>query len=193
MDDQIWQQTIGNSPLVAAAVHAGHAVRDDLRERLAIDQAARLREEDPFTDEWTVIAPTRIVALRSRFEVDLNRPRDKAVYRRPEDAWGLNVWEGDLPESAISESLAEYDAFYEAMHDLLKRVEQECGRFVVFDLHTYNHRREGPTPRAADEGENPQVNVGTGTMDRTPWAPVVDRFIADLRGCEFPWRPAGCS
>ncbi len=38
----------------------------------------------------------------------------------------------------------------------------------------------------ADEAENPQVNVGTGTMDRARWAPVVDRFIADLRAYDFP-------
>ena len=186
MAERIWHQIKGNGPLVATAIHAGHALRDSLSAHQAIDQAARLREEDPFTDEWTVVAPTSVVSLRSRFEVDLNRPRDKAVYRQPADAWGLKIWEGDLPDSAISESLAEYDAFYEAMRNLLSRVEQECGRFVVLDLHTYNHRREGPDAPAADEAANPQVNVGTGTMDRTRWAPVVDRFIAELRAYEFP-------
>lgn len=183
---QSWQQTEGHGPLVATAIHAGHAVRNNLRKHLAIDQASRLREEDPFTDEWTVITPTRVVALRSRFEVDLNRPREKAVYRRTEDAWGLNVWKGELLDAAITESLAEYDAFYEAMRDLLKRVERHCGHFVVFDLHSYNHRRGGPEAPPADEAENPQVNVGTGTMDRTRWAPVVDRFIADLWAYDSP-------
>ena len=182
----IWQQTAGHGPLVATAIHAGHAVREELCEHLAIDEASRLREEDPFTDEWTVVAPTRVIALRSRFEVDLNRPREKAVYRQPEDAWGLNVWKGVLPETAITESLAEYDAFYQSMRSLLKRVERRCGRFVLFDLHSYNHRRAGPDGSAAAEVGNPQVNVGTGTMDRTRWALVVDRFVADLRAHDFP-------
>ena len=186
MIEQIWRQMTGNGPLVAAAVHAGHAMRDSLRQHLAIDPAARLREEDPFTDKWTDITPTRIIALRSRFEVDLNRPREKAVYRRPEDAWGLNVWKGELSAAAIAESLAEYDAFYEAMYDLLKCVERQYGRFVVFDLHSYNHRRGGPEAPLADEAENPQVNVGTGSMDRQRWAPVVDRFLAELGAYNFP-------
>ena len=41
----------------------------------------------------------RIIVNRSRFEVDINRPRDKAVYITPEDAWGLHIWKNipDLP------------------------------------------------------------------------------------------------
>jgi hypothetical protein len=37
------------------------------------------------------VAPTHIIVTRSRFEVDLNRPRDKAVYRCAADAWNLDV------------------------------------------------------------------------------------------------------
>jgi N-formylglutamate amidohydrolase len=125
------------------------------------------------------------VALRSRFEVDLNRPREKAVYRSPQDAWGLTVWKRKLPESVIAASLAEYDAFYAALRGVLEEIERDCGRFVVYDLHSYNHRRNGPDASAADSAANPQVNVGTGTMDRMRWAPIVDRFIADLRSYDF--------
>ena len=42
---------------------------------------------------------------------------------------------------------------------------------VVFDLHTYNHRRNGPDGPPADPAGNPQVNIGTGTMNRDRWAP----------------------
>jgi N-formylglutamate deformylase len=186
MAGPIWQLISGEGPLVGVAIHAGHAVRDEVAGHLALDDDERLREEDPFTDAWTDIAPTRVVAIRSRFEVDLNRPREKAVYRRPEDAWGLNVWKRELPETVVAESLAEYDAFYGAMRDALKEIERVCGRFLVYDLHSYNHRRGGPDAPAADEAENPQVNVGTGTLDRTRWAPVVERFIAELRAYDFP-------
>ncbi|MBN2563638.1 MAG: N-formylglutamate amidohydrolase [Phycisphaerae bacterium] len=186
MAGPIWQLAGGEGPLVAVAIHAGHAVRDEVAARMALVDSARLREEDPFTDTWTEIAPTRVVALRSRFEVDLNRPREKAVYRRPKDAWGLKVWKSKLPETVIAESLAEYDAFYAAMRDVLKEIERDCGRFFVFDLHSYNHRRGGPDAPVADEAENPLVNIGTGTMDRARWAPVVDRFVAELRAYDFP-------
>ena len=97
MTDRIWEELIGDGPLVATAVHDGHRVRDNLLALMKLDDAGRLREEDPFTAHWTTVAPTRVIGLHSRFEVDLNRPRDKAVYRSPEDAWGLDVWSGPLP------------------------------------------------------------------------------------------------
>ena len=132
------------------------------------------------------MSPTRIVGLRSRFEIDLNRPRDMAVYRTPEDAWGLTVWRDNVTESVFERSLAEYDSFFRVMRSHLKRIERGYGRFVVYDLHSYNHRRVGPDGPAADPDQNPQVNVGTGTMKRDRWAPVVDTFIETLREFDFP-------
>ena len=186
MNEPFWQEQQGTGPLVAVAIHDGHGMRDELTRHLALDEAGRLREEDPFTGDWTAIAPTRIVVCRSRFEVDLNRPREKAVYRTPEDAWGLKVWKGSLPEEICERSLSEYDAFYSRMHALLTEIERASGRFVVFDLHSYNHRRGGPDAPPADPEMNPQVNLGTGSMDRARWGPVVDRFIQELRGFDFP-------
>jgi N-formylglutamate deformylase len=186
MADRIWDERRGEGPLVAAAVHAGHATRDEVGQWLALDGADRRREEDPFTDEWTVVAPTCVVGTRSRFEVDLNRPREKAVYRAPEDAWGLRVWKGEPPDDLFARSLAAYDGFYEAVRSLFEAVRRREGRFFVYDLHTYNHRRAGPTGPPADGAGNPQVNVGTGTMDRAQWAPVVERFMDDLRAYPFP-------
>ena len=63
----------GEGPLIAVAVHAGHAVRAELAGLFALSADGRLREEDPYTGEWAELAPTRIVAHHSRFEVDLNR------------------------------------------------------------------------------------------------------------------------
>ena len=119
MDSPIWQIQYGDGPLVAAATHDGHAVRQDLAPLLALDDDQRLREEDPFTGMWTAMAPTRIVGLRSRFEVDLNRPRDECVYLQPKDAWGLNVWNQPLPEDFAERSRKEHDAFYRQLHAVL--------------------------------------------------------------------------
>jgi hypothetical protein len=176
----------GDSPIVALAVHNGHAVRDEVAGFLALDEADRLREEDPYTGEWTGLAANRMIGLQSRFEIDLNRPREEAVYRTPEDAWGLQVWKTPPPPGMFQRSLEEYDAFYRALRVLLLNVENRHGRFVVLDLHSYNHRRSGPDGPAADTEGNPQVNVGTGSMDRDRWAGVVDRFLKDLRGYPFP-------
>ena len=189
MTNQIWRLQRAGGPLIATAIHDGHAVRDELMRYLSLGDSTRLREEDPFTGLWTKIAPTQVIGTRSRFEVDLNRPRETAVYRVPEDAWGLTVWQGDPPRDLFERSLAEYDAFYQAMGRLLQETVDEYGGFLVLDLHSYNHRRQGPKGPEADVAGNPQVNVGTGTMDRNRWAPVVETFIETLRTCDFPGGP----
>ncbi len=186
MTDRIWELHGGSGPLIATAVHDGHAARDEVAKHFALGDLERLREEDPFTGEWTSLAPTRVLGTRSRFEVDLNRPRDKAVYRVPDDAWGLTVWKDDPTNELFDRSLAEYDVFYDAMKAMFAEVSQQCGNFVVYDLHTYNHRRQGPDGPEADPDGNPQVNIGTGTLNRERWAPVVDTLIESLRSFDFP-------
>ena len=89
---QLWRLKEGNQPLVAVALHDGHDLRPEVEQLLAISPDERKREEDPFTAAWTDVAETRLIVLRSRFEVDLNRPRDRAVYLKSEDSWGLKVW-----------------------------------------------------------------------------------------------------
>ncbi|MFT5303836.1 MAG: N-formylglutamate deformylase [Mariniblastus sp.] len=186
MAEQIWRIQIGHGPLVATALHDGHELRDELAEYMSLDEAGRLREEDPFTGQWTKVAPTRVVGLRSRFEADLNRPRNKAVYRTPGDAWGLKVWKDLLPDDVANRSLAEYDAFYTALGELYGELAEQHEKFVVFDLHTYNHRREGAGGPPAAPEENPQVNIGTGTLNRDRWGAVIDSFIEALRSFDFP-------
>jgi N-formylglutamate deformylase len=178
----VWDVVHGTSPLVGTAIHEGHALRPEIAERISLDAPQRLREEDPCTEFWTAPAGTRIVGRRSRFEVDLNRPRESAVYVRPEDAWELDVWRAPLPAGAVERSLAEYDAFYAMLGKVLHRLVAMHGRVVVLDVHTYNHRRDGPGALPADPEANPDVNLGTGTMRRDRWAPVVEAFLGSLRG-----------
>jgi len=153
-NDTIWRLTNGEGPLLATAIHDGHQSRDEVVRYFALDELTRLREEDPFTAEWTQVAPTRIVGTHSRFEVDLNRPREQAIYRVPADAWGLQVWRDDPPEEVLRRSLAAYDAFYAAMHELFTELTNAHGKFVAYDLHSYNHRRNGSGGLAADPAGN---------------------------------------
>ena len=183
-----WYLERGQGPLIATAIHDGNNLRPELLPLINLSVSERLREEDPFTAGWTGVAPTRLIGLLSRFEVDLNRPRDKAVYLTPEDAWGLSVWKEPLGAECVERSLTVHDAFYDEVRGLVQRLVRRYGRVVVLDLHTYNHRREGPTAPAANPQENPEVNIGTGTMQRVRWAPLVDRFIEDLRGFDFMGR-----
>lgn len=176
--------TIGEGPLVAAATHNGHELRSDVSQWIALDESERLHEEDPFTGELAALAPTRFVGQRSRFEVDLNRPRKQAVYQRPEDAWGLEVWREPLSPSVVAASLAHYDMCYAAIHTVLAQLINRYGRVVVLDLHSYNHCRAG-CGVAGDVSENPEINLGTLSLDRSVWAPVVERFMTDLRAFDF--------
>lgn len=175
----------GSEPILVTAIHAGHGLRKELQKLIHLDEATRLREEDPFTDAWICIADNYILPQRSRFEVDLNRERDNAVYKTPENAWGLDVWETQPDETVIEHSQEEYDAFYQQLSNFLEEMRADYDHFVVYDLHTYNYRRDGPDAPEADPHLNPEVNVGTGTMDREYWSPVVDSFMRQLSEFDF--------
>ncbi|TWD16875.1 N-formylglutamate amidohydrolase [Marihabitans asiaticum] len=168
--------------IITTAIHAGHDLREEVAEAMILDETVRLREEDPHTDRIGAHLPARVIAHRSRFEVDLNRVREEAVYREPDDCWGLEVWrETPLDDDIAQRSLEVYDSFYAELAERLDEVSAR-GPFVVYDVHSYNHRRDGELAEPADPEHNPEVNVGTGSMDRERWGQVVDTFITALGG-----------
>ncbi|GGD12340.1 N-formylglutamate amidohydrolase [Nocardioides daphniae] len=166
--------------VVATSVHAGHEVRPELQPEMVLDEDTRLREEDPFTDRIASVVPSRMVTHRSRFEVDLNRPREEAVYREPDDCWGLDVWRDPPLSKELTEgSLAVYDHVYAALAERLDEVAAR-GPFVLLDVHSYNHRRDGAAAQPAPDADNPEVNVGTGSVNQEVFGPLVDRFVRAL-------------
>jgi len=173
------------TPIVAAAIHAGHEVRPEVGGRLATTAAARRREEDPFTDRLTDVAPSRIVGRRSRFECDVNRSRDACVYLEPTDAWGIEVWREQPTPTIVARSRALHDDFYDDARRALDDLVETHGGFLLLDLHSYNHRRSGPDAEPADADEHPDVNIGTGTMARERWSPFVDHFLDVLSNTEL--------
>ena len=169
------------APLILTAVHDGSTVRDELKDRFALSEQERLYEEDPHTASWARLREPHFIGRNSRFEVDLNRSRDRAVYLKPADAWGLTVWKATPDQAMIERSLADYDAFYDTVDKFLQRVVERYGSFVLYDIHSYNHRREDNDRQPADPEGNPTVNIGTGNMSRKRWAPVVDTFMKTMR------------
>ncbi|HKY48803.1 MAG TPA: N-formylglutamate amidohydrolase [Acidimicrobiia bacterium] len=167
------------SPIMATAIHAGHSLRPEIAERIALPEEVRFREEDPYTDLLTEVVPFRVVVDRSRFEIDLNRPRGEAIYAGPDQAWGLEVWTEPLEPQAVATSLDIYDWFYQEIGQRLDAL-AALTPFVVLDIHSYNHRRDGADSPPADPIANPDVNIGTGSLDRSHWASLVDRFTDDL-------------
>lgn len=184
-----WTIVEDGGPIVATAIHAGSEVRAEVLREMAIRRRQRLVEEDPYTDQLTDVAGTSLVVHRSRFEVDMNRARERAIYRTPGDAWGLKVWRAPLPTAVRQRSLRVYDRFYADLFGVLARAGAGGRPFVVLDLHSYNHRRGGPDAPPADGAGNPEINVGTGSVDRERWGGLVDRFMADLRTADVGGRP----
>lgn len=88
----------------------------------------------------------------SRFEVGLDRGAYDAVYRRPGQCLGLGVWREPLPAAGIDASLRYHHAFYAVFGQMLDELHAMHGRYLVLDVHSYNHRRYGagtpPTPQA---------------------------------------------
>ena len=188
LERALWTTERGMSPVVATAIHEGHQTREELHALYALTEDERLREEDPFTEFMIRDVPNRIVFHRSRFEVDLNRSRGGAVYLRPEQAWGLNVWRADLDARHVETSLQVHDDYYAMLFNYLKGVEDRHGCFVVLDIHSYNHRREGPLEAPTDQARAPDINIGTSSMDRARWSYIVDPLIEHLSACEIDGR-----
>lgn len=174
-------QVLGTpGPVIACALHAGHDIRPSVLPYVGIPGPDRLREEDPYTDRIADVGTLLVRVSRSRFELDLNRPRERAVYGGPEDAWGLPVWRSALPQAEVDVSLGIYDGFYEALEELLEETVHAFGNAVVLDVHSYNHRRGGPDAPPAAAAKNPEVNIGTGSLDRVRWGELADAVGVEL-------------
>jgi hypothetical protein len=180
-----WTVHRGASSVLGTAIHNGHEVDPALEDQMALPEQDRLREEDPFTEFIIRDLPNRIAFHRSRFAVDLNRPRDQAVYLSPEQSWGLKVWARKPTPEMVAQSLRMHDHYYRMLRTILQDLEEEHGIFIVLDIHSYTHRRDGAdaTPTAA--ALTPEVNIGTFSMDRAKWAFVGDPFLDRLREFEF--------
>jgi N-formylglutamate amidohydrolase len=178
--DLLWRIGRDASPVIGVCLHSGHDMRPELIPYLAIDEQTRIREEDPFTDYWAGACGTFAVVRRSRFEVDLNRRIEEAICVQPADCWNLGIWKQPIPDSMRERSLAEHTAFYRMLDELLDELVERHGRFVIYDFHSYNHRRAGQQAPPADPGANPEINVGTGSMESDYWAPVVEAFMERL-------------
>lgn len=188
--EPFWTRSTRRSgPLLVTAIHDGHGLRDEVAALTALSDADRRREEDPHTAAFTLLGDEAVVVELSRFEVDLNRPRERAVYRLPEDAWGLSLWKAVPDEALVARSLDRYDAFYAAMTALIDGLVETHGGVLLLDVHSYNHRRGGPDAPPDDPAANPEVNLGTGSLDRERWGPVADACLEHLGAARIDGRP----
>ncbi len=176
-----WDVIRRGGPVLATAVHAGHVVRDELRPYLALSEGEQRREEDPLTGLWSTVGDDAFRNYASRFQCDLNRARDKAIYRTPEDSWGLKVWRELPPEEMLERSLAHWDAFYAMMATWIEGLIAECGKVLILDIHSYCHRRDGPGAPPAPQAGNPDIDLGVTTLDHDRFGGVLEALEGELR------------
>ncbi|PHR18641.1 MAG: N-formylglutamate amidohydrolase [Sphingopyxis sp.] len=176
-----WNQICGGGQILVTSIHAGHNIRMELQPWLAIGEKDCLREEDPMTDYFLTVADNLIRANRSRFECDLNRPRERCISANPDDTWGLKIWADDLPEEQMENSRLIHDAFYDMARKQCDQLIGKHGRILILDLHSYNHRRNGPDGEGEPRPENPDIDIGATTLDKSVYGELVERMTKKLR------------
>ncbi|WP_369049121.1 N-formylglutamate amidohydrolase [Tenacibaculum sp. UWU-22] len=141
-------------PYVCGAVHDGHQFRKELWKNCTHTEYERWYEEDPATKEMIKNHSIVIAGCDSRFEYDLNRAPETAIYN---DAWGKKLWYNTLPQTMREKSLHKHSNFYKVVEALLTKLETLFGVCVVYDMHSYNWKRW--------DREVPTWNIGTANVD----------------------------
>lgn len=184
-----WTIQQAGGPVLATAIHDGHGLRPEIAREMALSDAERLREEDPFTGGAVLGVPFHIIVHRSRFEFDLNRNSANAIYRSPDQLWGLEVWRSrELAPELVRRSLELHSEYYRVLQSLLDGLCERHDRFAVIDVHSYNHRRAGPGGDPTPQDEAPDINIGTFSMPREHWSFLVDPLMEAMRSFDFNGR-----
>jgi hypothetical protein len=163
------------SYFVCAAIHDGHNLRNELTGNCALNEDARLYEEDPHTGELISSLPITMIARDSRYEYDLNRPPQTCVY---EEAWGKPVWLSPLSDEEKLLSLKKHETFYRVLGVLLEKVQAQFGSCLVYDIHSYNFKRI--------DKDTPAFNVGTEQLDAAKYADVIQHWVTALDSISVP-------
>ncbi len=161
-------------PFVATAIHAGHHLRPALEDQCLLGPLERIYEEDPFTDEMILGQPIVLYGQDSRYEYDLNRPPEEAVY---ETAWGKKIWKDPLSAEERALSLSKHTNYYLILKALLDKLENKFGVCTLFDIHTYNSRRI--------ERNTPLFNIGTENLDTGRFGKFIDIWQRELSNIQI--------
>ena len=162
-------------PYVCGAVHDGHQFRKELWDNCLHSAYDRWYEEDPETKNMVISHPILIAGCDSRFEYDLNRTPDEAVF---ETAWGKQLWRSPLPEDEKQLSLAKHTNFYKVVAALINKIEEKFGACIVYDMHSYNWRRW--------DREVPTWNLGTSNIDNERFGSLIESWRHSLSELELP-------
>jgi len=163
------------SHYICGAVHDGHQFRSSLWENCLHTEYERWYEEDPCTKQMVQSHPIVIAGLDSRFEYDLNRVPDSAIYI---DAWGKQLWKSPLAEDEKSLSLKKHSNFYKVVQALVETIETKFGVALVYDMHSYNWKRW--------DREVPTWNLGTANIDNSRFGKTAQSWSGVLGKMSLP-------
>ena len=98
------------------------------------------------------------------------------------------MWRERPRHDLIERSVAIHAAYYRMLRVLLDDIAAGHDQFVLIDVHSYNHRRDGAGAPPTDLAEAPDVNIGTFSMLREEWAFLLDPLMDAMRGFDFNGR-----
>jgi hypothetical protein len=161
---------------ICAAIHDGHQFRKELWSNCLHTEYDRWFEEDPSTKEFIQSHPIVIAGCDSRFEYDLNRDSENAVF---ETAWGKKLWKKPLSKTEKDLSIQKHLNFYKVVEALVSQIERKFGVSIVYDMHSYNWKRW--------DREVPTFNLGTSNLDMDRFGSVVEDWRQDLSEIQLPY------
>lgn len=164
-----------DAPFICTAIHDGHCVRSEIIANCALTRDERYYEEDPYTSAFIKNMPITVIGCDSRYEYDLNRGPDTAIY---EEAWGKIVWKTPLTTEQKAQSLEKHNTFYRVMRALYNRILKQHGAGLVYDIHSYNYKRK--------EGDTPEFNIGTEQLDNDKYGDVINYWNETLNRISLP-------
>jgi len=162
-------------PFVCGAIHDGHQFRKELWDNCLHSEYDRWYEEDPKTKAMIRSHPIVIAGCDSRFEYDLNRSPENAIF---DDAWGKKLWKEPLPNNQRETSLEKHANFYKVVHALTHKLETKFNVVVVYDMHSYNWRRW--------DKEVPVINLGTTNLDNNRFGEFIEHWRKTLSELNLP-------
>ncbi|MEE9350092.1 MAG: N-formylglutamate amidohydrolase [Flavobacteriaceae bacterium] len=160
---------------VCGAVHDGHQFRKSLWLNCLHTEYERWYEEDPYTKQMIQSHPIVIAGCDSRFEYDLNRDPESAIYA---DAWGKKLWKLPLSQKEKNTSLQKHDNFYKVVYALINKLEQLHSNVIVYDMHSYNWKRW--------TREVPTFNLGAENVEMKQFGHHVEAWRETLSQIELP-------
>jgi hypothetical protein len=87
----------------------------------------------------------------------------------------------------IHESLSKYDEFYLKLRNIIDSFLSCHDKLIVWDIHSYNHRRAGIDATFDADIENPEIIIGTNHYQFTPqsWKPLIDTIEQAFKAQPF--------